>query len=306
MPHDKKGRLIEVGDHLQFDVCESYDHAAAAWNKRPTIGRVISITPGSESCNVQAVHLAPGYWPLKQETITAKDTELVLKADGSEPAGAAVPQADGGFGRLGAMVAVALLAIAALAGSVVAADAPVVGPSPAPTFTWTPYSFTETAFTVGGNKRQIVGARFLGHLRLPYRLHLTARVDATATQDGGAVEVNAADPKTFSSLESYFALERELLGPLTALVVYGVTLPVESGHLEVLDRYPKTFGAGVGLHVSHSWLAFALAPRHDPAGSGLHVLIGGSIQVESHTFIVGDTALGHGSYWRGGVGIRLK
>src|SRR4051812_23227644 len=85
MPHDKKGRLIEVGDHLKFEVCETYDYAAAAWKKRRTIGRAATVTPGSETCNVQAVHLVPGYWPLKTETITAKETELVLKADGSEP-----------------------------------------------------------------------------------------------------------------------------------------------------------------------------------------------------------------------------
>jgi hypothetical protein len=90
--------------------------------------------------------------------------------------------------------------------------------------------------------------------------------------------------------------------------MYGVTVPVEGGKLQVLERYPKTFGAGVGIHVGHSWLAVALAPKHDPAGSGAHVLIGGSIQVpgEEHTFLVGDTALGRGSYWRGGVALRLK
>lgn len=86
MPHDRKGRLIEAGDHLRFEVSEVYDHAASRWSKRATIGRVISVTPGEGTCNVQAVHLVPSYWPLKQETITAKDTELVLKADGSEPA----------------------------------------------------------------------------------------------------------------------------------------------------------------------------------------------------------------------------
>jgi len=134
MPHDKKGRLIEVGDHLKFDFSERYDYVRQAWDTRPTIGRVATVTPGSESCNVQVVHLVPGYWPLKTETLTAKATELALKADGSEPAavheyappvaGDAGDPTTSGFGRVGAIVAMGLLALAALVAPAFAADAP--------------------------------------------------------------------------------------------------------------------------------------------------------------------------------------
>lgn len=85
MPHDKKGRLIEVGDHLKFEVSERYDAARQAFDKRVTVGRATQVTPGSETCNVQAVHLQPSYFPIAQATLTAKECELVLKADGSEP-----------------------------------------------------------------------------------------------------------------------------------------------------------------------------------------------------------------------------
>lgn len=95
MPHDKKGRLVEVGDHLKFDVSETYRPATSSWDKRPTIGRVVSVHPGSVTCNVQVVHLAPGYYPIKTETISAAETEIALKADGSEPAAPAADQADG-------------------------------------------------------------------------------------------------------------------------------------------------------------------------------------------------------------------
>lgn len=74
--HDCKGRVIEVGDHLKF---KSFDKGVA------TIGRVAAVYPGATSCNLGAVHLVPGYYPMQQATLTASDTEIVLKADGSEP-----------------------------------------------------------------------------------------------------------------------------------------------------------------------------------------------------------------------------
>lgn len=95
MPHDRKGRMVEVGDHVRFEVSETYDYALSAWKKRLTIGRVVSVTPGEGTCNVQAVHLVPGYWPIRMETITAKETDVALKADGTEPGAGADPTAQG-------------------------------------------------------------------------------------------------------------------------------------------------------------------------------------------------------------------
>lgn len=117
MPHDKKGRLIEIGDHVKFKTW-------AEGAERLRVGRVFSVSPGSETCNASVVHLQPGYWPIAQACVTAKDCELVLKADGSEPADAITPAGVGGFGRLGAIVAMLLLSLAAIVGAAFAADPP--------------------------------------------------------------------------------------------------------------------------------------------------------------------------------------
>lgn len=82
--HDCKGRLIEVGDHLKLKAWDS-----SAQKEMPTIGRVGALHPGATSCNVTAYHLVPGYQPVQCVTVTAKDCEIVQKADGSAPFGGA-------------------------------------------------------------------------------------------------------------------------------------------------------------------------------------------------------------------------
>lgn len=91
--HDRKGRLIELGDHLKFKAWDS-----SAQKERLTIGRVGALHPGATSCNVTAYHLVPGYQPVQSATLTAKDCEIVQKADGSEPFGGAGDPAPGGAG----------------------------------------------------------------------------------------------------------------------------------------------------------------------------------------------------------------
>lgn len=77
MPHDRKGRLIEPGDYVKVK---------AGYPERLTVARVSNVTPGAETCNAQGAHLVPGFFPVQPLTFTARDCELVLKADGTEPA----------------------------------------------------------------------------------------------------------------------------------------------------------------------------------------------------------------------------
>lgn len=81
MPHDCKGRRIEVNDHLKF---LAWDNASR--KLKPTIGRVAHVMPGATTCNVSACYLLPGYMPVQMLTVNAHETEIVLKGDGSEPA----------------------------------------------------------------------------------------------------------------------------------------------------------------------------------------------------------------------------
>jgi hypothetical protein len=81
--HDRKGRLIELGDHLKFKVY-------APEGQLNTIGRVSTMYPSNKNCNVMAAYLVPGYQPVQVMTLTAGETEIVLKADGSEPVDALI------------------------------------------------------------------------------------------------------------------------------------------------------------------------------------------------------------------------
>lgn len=97
MPHDKKGRLVEVGDFVKV---KPYNTA------QPIVGRVSFVNPGSETCNARVVfvdHTVPSSYedpapfrtrvsvPVREDYTQCSDMELVLKADGSEPADATPP-----------------------------------------------------------------------------------------------------------------------------------------------------------------------------------------------------------------------
>lgn len=87
MPHDVKGRLVEAGDHLK---CKVYVGGA----QRPTIGRVsyVDVQSGPDAtCNAMVAYLVPGYQPVQVATVTLKECELVLKADGSPPSDVVPP-----------------------------------------------------------------------------------------------------------------------------------------------------------------------------------------------------------------------
>jgi hypothetical protein len=45
MPHDCRGTLIKVGDHVRI------------------VGRVVQVNPGAESCNVEIEAVEPGHAP---------------------------------------------------------------------------------------------------------------------------------------------------------------------------------------------------------------------------------------------------
>jgi hypothetical protein len=219
-----------------------------------------------------------------------------------------------GFGRIGALVAAAVLALAGLLAAPAAAraaDRPAdTPPPPRPAFAWSSYSFAETAFTQGGNKRAIVGARATAAVALPYGLQLSARADASALQDGGAVQVDIEDPQTYSTLELYGALSRPLpvVKGLSAEVIYGIALPIEFGRLVLLERYPKTFAAGVRYTLGKSTVHLDVG-THDPAGDGVRVLASAQLHlaaIDERTYLFADGAFGRGSYYRGGVALRLK
>lgn len=75
MPHDSKGRLIEIGDVVK---CLKYGGEKVS----KQVGKVSHIYAGTETCNLQVATFESreGF-----QTVTAKESELVLKADGSEP-----------------------------------------------------------------------------------------------------------------------------------------------------------------------------------------------------------------------------
>ena len=73
MPHDLNGLKVERGDFVKAQLYTG-----------KTIGVVGAISEGSETCNLTVHYLAPGQ--VMCSTVTAKECEIMMRADGSEPA----------------------------------------------------------------------------------------------------------------------------------------------------------------------------------------------------------------------------
>jgi hypothetical protein len=76
MPHDKNGRLIELGDVIKAP--------AMGFNNRVFVGPVVSIN-ASQQCTGQVLCLVPGV--IEKSYFNADEAELILKHDGREPEG---------------------------------------------------------------------------------------------------------------------------------------------------------------------------------------------------------------------------
>jgi hypothetical protein len=76
MPHDVKGRKIERGDFIKLKIF--------GCSGGMTIAQVSSVNEAATHCNVTASHMMPGV--TVYGTFNAGETELVMKADGSDPA----------------------------------------------------------------------------------------------------------------------------------------------------------------------------------------------------------------------------
>jgi hypothetical protein len=77
MPHDSKGREIGNGDFVK-------GKAWAMASAEPL--KVLKVVPDAQSCNLQCAAFDPRHGVV---TMSANETELLLKADGSEPPPAA-------------------------------------------------------------------------------------------------------------------------------------------------------------------------------------------------------------------------
>ena len=74
MPHDARGRRVEVGDYVKV-----MPHNLT----RRVVGPVACIYPGAKTCSGEVRWLGLGQ--LESSMFDAKDALLILKADGSEP-----------------------------------------------------------------------------------------------------------------------------------------------------------------------------------------------------------------------------
>jgi len=75
--HDKRGRKIEIGDDLKIPCFK--DNVPSK-----KIGKVIARHPGQDTCNVTVAY-ATAWYGIQNELANASETEIVLKANGSEP-----------------------------------------------------------------------------------------------------------------------------------------------------------------------------------------------------------------------------
>jgi hypothetical protein len=82
MPHDKHGREIQVGDFVK---AKPYNYS-----KVPVVGRVVEMRTG-QTCSGEFAWLSP--WDgVRKDAFGADESELIVKADGSDPAPVAIPE----------------------------------------------------------------------------------------------------------------------------------------------------------------------------------------------------------------------
>jgi hypothetical protein len=89
MPHDCKGRKIEIGDWVKappYNYVERRKPTAegeSVGKAYPVVGRVTAMREG-QSCSGDFAWLSP-FNGMRTDAFGADQAELVLKADGSEP-----------------------------------------------------------------------------------------------------------------------------------------------------------------------------------------------------------------------------
>jgi len=75
MPHDARGRKIEVGDTIKAKPINDPG--------KSVVGRVVKIRADEQTCTGEVRWI--GYGQLEQDYFDAEDSLLILKADGTEP-----------------------------------------------------------------------------------------------------------------------------------------------------------------------------------------------------------------------------
>lgn len=223
MPHDKKGRLVEEGDFLRV---KTYNRA------RAVVGRVIKVNE-AVSCNAEVVW--PGLGGIDRDYCGTADGELVLKADGSEPA--AEPEA--GRARVGAMALVA--ALVALALPVLARADSAPPPEPACGTVLAPKacaSFTSGMVSVvtRGERREYATVGGAIEAPLGAGINAFAHVDVFGIQDGESADAGA--PRTFRVVKLDAGVGRSV-GAFLFSARGGVTYSIEGKVGAPLD--PRMF-----------------------------------------------------------------
>lgn len=167
------------------------------------------------------------------------------------------------------------------------------------------WAWTQTGF-YQGSKRQLIGGRVAGNLGLPAHFHLVGRCDVSALQDGGDVAFEISDPNTFQSVECYAGAYRPFVGGLGLTAIYGLGADIEGGGIKPMERYPSTYGAGlrVGNATGGLW-AYVLFGKHEASGPGFKVIVTAQVPLRGRTSFVADGVFGKGSFYRGGIAVRL-
>lgn len=180
---------------------------------------------------------------------------------------------------------------------------------PAPAFRYRLETWTMTLAKAGEDRRLIFGARAAADYALPGAVHLVGRIDASALPtDGGTPNVSLTDLSSAQTLELYGGLWRDVYGPFALTVIGGTSTPLEGGQVPALERYPRTYGAGVlaGDGTGDRWLLLA-AGKHEAAGDGLKLLASCQWGLAGRTSIVADAVIGGpGSFVRAGMAVRLQ
>lgn len=160
-------------------------------------------------------------------------------------------------------------------------------------YAWTAETWSQSVLKRGKDRYVIFGARLAGSMQFS-RLSLVGRLDASALPDGGGQKgsVSFEDPGSFQTIEGYAGAHFKVAGPLSLAVIGGVARDIEGGRVRTYEQTPITASGGVRVALGKEGYLYALAGRHDAAGSGTKALFTLRLPIKAGTALVGDGALG--------------
>lgn len=127
-------------------------------------------------------------------------------------------------------------------------------------------TFVGALVTSAQDRTPMVGLRGTIDTRGPLGLHLVARADLLALQDGGAIDANLTKVPNFTSGEFFVAAYKPMVAALSIECAFGRAVSLER-NADVQRTDPQIWACGAGLHAG-DMRAFLGLGQHEATGKG--------------------------------------